>query len=405
LSKFVVDAKDRRDARPTFLKYMSISPLDILVLTWDSLRSNPLRSALTGVGVFMGVAAVSATLQVGSISRATIAQQIARREVPHVGIWSGRLKLEDMEFLQQRLRGVQAIGASRWIGSVSTIFQEQQANPQAIAVSGDILQTLGRKLLQGRFFNSYDYEKYRSVIAIDKFLAEQLFPDGEAIDRRIYVRGRPYVVVGVVQTKVDDEEPQGMVMMPLSSHSAMTGKRNINNIALRPEKPEELEGLRDEAEKLLKQRLRGQYFWIGTNIDDILEQQSTLELISASLAGVGAIALVVGGVGIANITIATVMERTPEIGLRLAIGARRQDILLQFIAEAVLLSLLGGTAAIATVHGLTTIVADRFNLPYQFDVQVAGLSLGSAILVGVGAGFVPALQASQLDPVKALRSQ
>lgn len=384
---------------------MSISPLDILVLTWDSLRSNPLRSALTGVGVFMGVAAVSATLQVGSISRATIAQQLARREVPHVGIWSGRLKLEDIEFLQQRLRGVQAIGGSRWIGSAPAIFKEQQANPQAMAVSGDVLQTLGRKLLQGRFFNSYDYEKYRSVIAIDKFLAEQLFPDGEAINQRIYLRGRPYVVVGVVQTKVDDEEPQGMVMMPLSSHSAMTGKLNINSIALRPEKPEELERLRDEAEKLLKQRLRGQYFWIGTNIDDILEQQSTLELISKALAGVGAIALVVGGVGIANITIATVMERTPEIGLRLAIGARRQDILLQFILEAVLLSLLGGTAAIATVHGLTTIVADRFNLPYQFDVQVAGLSLGSAILVGVGAGFFPALQASRLDPVKALRSQ
>ena len=384
---------------------MSISPLDILVLTWDSLRSNPLRSALTGVGVFMGVAAVSATLQVGSISRAAIAGQLARREVPHVDIWSGSLKLEDMAFLQQRLRGVQAIGGSRWIGSAPAIFQEQQANPQAIAVSGDVLQTLGRKLLQGRFFNSYDYEKYRSVIAIDKFLAEQLFPDGEAINQRIYLRGRPYVVVGVVQTKVDDEEPQGMVMMPLSSHSAMTGKLNINSIALRPEKPEELEGLRDEAEKLLKQRLRGQYFWIGTNIDDILEQQSTLELISKALAGVGAIALVVGGVGIANITIATVMQRTPEIGLRLAIGARRQDILLQFILEAVLLSLLGGTAAIASVHGLTIIVAERFDLPYKFDVQVAGLSLGSAILVGVGAGFFPALQASRLDPVKALRRE
>jgi len=91
----------------------------------------------------MGVAAVSATVQVGSISRATIARQIARREVPHVGIWSGRLKLEDMEFLQQRLRGVQAIGGSRWIGSVPIIFQEQEANPQAMAVSGDILQTLG----------------------------------------------------------------------------------------------------------------------------------------------------------------------------------------------------------------------------------------------------------------------
>ncbi len=110
------------------------------------------------------------------------------------------------------------------------------------------------------------------------------------------------------------------------------------------------------------------------------------------------------GVGIANITIATVAERTSEIGLKLAIGATKQDIMLQFILEAALLSVLGGTAALAVVHGLTLVVAGNFDLPYQFESFTAALSLGSALLVGMGAGFLPALRASQLNPVTALRS-
>jgi putative ABC transport system permease protein len=114
--------------------------------------------------------------------------------------------------------------------------------------------------------------------------------------------------------------------------------------------------------------------------------------------------LLIGGVGIANITIAAVMERTPEIGLRRAIGATQADIMLQFILEATLLSLAGGVAAIITVHALTVMVANTFELPYEFDSRTAVLSLSSALLVGVGAGFLPALRASQLDPVKALRN-
>lgn len=103
--------------------------------------------------------------------------------------------------------------------------------------------------------------------------------------------------------------------------------------------------------------------------------------------------------------IASVTERTSEIGLRRALGATQREIMLQFILEAMLLSLIGGTIAVGAVHGLTLIVTDTFDLPYEFEIAAAGLAIGSALVVGVGAGFVPALQASQLDPGKALRSQ
>jgi putative ABC transport system permease protein len=161
--------------------------------------------------------------------------------------------------------------------------------------------------------------------------------------------------------------------------------------------------LEERGKQLLNQRFPGSDLFARNNVREILKQKETLELASRGLTAVGIISLLIGGVGIANITIAAVIERTPEIGLRRAIGARRRDILLQFILEAALLSLLGGTAAIATVHGLTTVVAKTFKLPYQFESGTALLSLSSALLVGVGAGLLPALQASQLDPVKALR--
>ncbi|MGL5065399.1 MAG: ABC transporter permease, partial [Microcoleus sp.] len=144
--------------------------------------------------------------------------------------------------------------------------------------------------------------------------------------------------------------------------------------------------------------------YVGNNIEEILAQQQTLEMVSRSLLAVGMISLLVGGVGIANITIASVAERTREIGLRRAIGATQREVMLQFILEAVLLSLFGGISAIVTVHVLTVFVADTFKLPYKFDSGTATLALGSALLVGVGAGFLPARKASQLDPVKALRS-
>jgi putative ABC transport system permease protein len=190
----------------------------------------------------------------------------------------------------------------------------------------------------------------------------------------------------------------------MSTHSAMTGSQRINAIRMRPTKLEDMKTIEAQAKELFEQRFPGSKFHAWNNIEDILQQKETLEFATRGLTAVGIISLLIGGVGIANITVAAVMERTPEIGLRRAIGATKADILLQFVLEAALLSLIGGISAIITVHGLTTVVANTFKLPYEFESNIAVLSLSSALLVGVGAGFLPALRASQIDPVNALRS-
>lgn len=394
---------------------MSLAFADLLKLTFRSLFHNPLRSSLTMLGVFMGVASVHATLQVGTISRAVIAQELAKRDAPQVTVypeWSfsggarAQLKAEDLEFLQKRLSDMQAISASDWAGPTETLFQDREATPFMSAVTQDFLLTSGRSLVMGRFFTSADFANYRPVVVIDEFLAQKLFQAQDAIGERIYINARPYIVVGVVPTRVDDEEPpEGQVLIPMSLHSALTGSQDIGGIRIRPYQIEDLESLGKQAEQLLMQRFPGQEFFVWNNVDDILQQKKTLELASQALAVVGLISLLVGGVGIANIMIASVTERTSEIGLRRAVGATRRDIMLQFVLEAALLSVVGGVTALGVVHGLTLTVAETFKLPYKFEPNTAVLALGSAVLVGIGAGLPPALRASQLDPVKALRSE
>ncbi|OCR00987.1 macrolide ABC transporter ATP-binding protein [Oscillatoriales cyanobacterium USR001] len=390
---------------------MSLSPVDLLRLTCLSLSGNILRSSLTTVGVFMGVAAVSATLQVGNISREVIAKQLAEREAPQLVIrmWGEvNSKLEDMEFLRQRLQGVQAISAANWFGfnDGKVIFQGEEAETYPTAVSQDYLLTSGLRLMAGRFFSPNDFADYRPVVVIDEVLATQLFKGGiEPVGQRIYADRRPYIVVGVIESKqVRSGKPTGEMLVSMSVYKSLTGSQIIHSIWVRPRNLRDIKEMEVQTKKVLKQRFPNADIYVWNNVRTILEQQETLELASRGLLAVGVISLLVGGVGIANITIAAVTERTPEIGLRRAIGATQRDIMLQFILEAVILSLVGGIVAIVTVHGLTVVVADVFKLPYKFDSNTAALALGAALAVGVGAGFLPALRASQLDPVKALRA-
>jgi putative ABC transport system permease protein len=389
---------------------MALSTPDLIILTCKSLRGNLVRSTLTTLGVFMGVLAVNATLQIGDISRALIAKQLAEKDAPQVSVNvfspEGRQpKLEDLEFLRRRLKNYQIISASNFAGlSEEVIYQNQDAKPMMMAVTEKYLIASGRKLLKGRLFNTADFENYRPVIIIDKFLEQKLFEGKESIGKLVFASNRPYIVIGIVEDKMSfGDKPQGSLVMPISTYSAMTGSEYIDFIWIRPRKEKDMEKIKADAEKLLKQRFPGAEVYAYSNIEDIMMQKKIFELASGGLTLVGMIALLIGGVGITNITIAAVIERTAEIGLRRAIGATKQEILLQFILEATILSLVGGISAIATVNTITVVVTQVLAFPYQLQLQTGILSLASALAVGVGACYFPAVRASQLDPVKALR--
>ena len=387
---------------------------DLLFMTWRSLTNQWLRSGLTAFGVFMGVGAVSATLNIQTITREQIDIKLAARDQPFVSPWvysrQGPTPELD-ETVQKSLRdSVSEIRSISSIGNVYSIdkvqYEDQEAEIRARSVSLNYLDTTGRQVLQGRFFDQADVEQYRPVALIDEKLAESLFQEQSSLNKTIYANGNRFVIIGVMEAKSNsDWGDSGEVWITQTFAQVLAGEYQWDSLQISAHSLTQINDLSTAVEAFLLQNFPQAEVYIWSNADDLLEDLEVQQIASAALTAVGLIALVIGGVGIANITIAAVLERTKEIGIRRAIGASKLEVMSQFILEAVILSLLGGAAAVATVHGLTRVATTVvIEAPYRFSSRNAALSMGAAVAVGVGASFVPALRATQIDIVKALRS-
>lgn len=402
---------------------MSLGVGDLGRLAIASLQSNRLRTCLTATGVFLGVAAASTTLQVQHITALKLKARLAEREAPHVRAWVfSKGRLADLSAIAQQFPAVQAVSGAIPLWGGEAIYRDRRRSVQGQAVTLSYFATTGRQILpgQGRPLLAVDFETYSNTVVIDTVLAAQLFEDENPIEKVFYVRGVPYRVVGVMAAKSQEysnpEQPVGEFVLPIATQMALTGSQAVEQIAVRPRDPEALSTLEPQLKTFLQQRFpeftqppwaQFDLPYTGSNVEDIQAAQRTLRTATRSLLLVGAIALGIAGVGIANITVASTLERTREIGLRLAIGATAQEILLQFLLESVLISLIGGLSAIAAVESVTWLLTqqERFDLPaYQFSGQNSAIALSAALAVGLSSSFIPAWRASRLDPVKALRS-
>ena len=395
---------------------MTISFSDLVSITCKSLYSSPLRSGLTMLGVFMGVSAVSATLNVGGIAEAQMQAKLAERDRPYIvpyltpqgNFGIEELNKEDKQALEQSVAGIRSISSLTQLDLKSAQFEGQEATEiQALGVSQNYAETTGRKVLEGRFFNTADYANYRPVAIIDHTLANLLFEGEEAVGKEIYTDGTRLTVVGIIETKSDglNFQSSGTLWLPQTFTEVLQGYFSLSTLQIGSYKLEDIPQLKEQIEQVLNQRHPFAIVYLQDNAEDLLREQELQQTAAKALYVVALIALSIGGVGIANISIASVMERVKEIGLRRAVGATQGEVMMQFILEATVLSLVGGTLAIATVHGITITATTRFvEAPYQFSVPKASLSLGSALLVGVGASFFPALRASRVDVIQALRT-
>lgn len=387
---------------------------DLLFMTWRSLTNQWLRSGLTTFGVFMGVGAVSATLNIQTITRDQIDLKLAERDRPFVSPWIYAREGPEPELDEEFQKALtDSIVEIRSISSISNVFnlnmvqyEAQEAEVRARSVSLNYLDTTGRRMLQGRFFDQIDVKEYRPVALIDEQLALNLFQDQSPLNKAIYASGNRFVVIGVMESKTNSEWGEGgELWMTQTFANVLSGGYGWDSIQISSHSLTQINDLSNAVEIFLQQSFPQAEIHVWSNADDLLEDLEVQKIASAALTGVGLIALVIGGVGIANITVATVLERTKEIGIRRAIGASKLEVMGQFILEALLLSLLGGTAAVATVHGLTRVATTVvIQAPYRFSPRNTVLSMGAAVAVGVGASFIPALRATQIDIVKALRS-
>ncbi|MDB9312241.1 ABC transporter permease [Spirulina sp. CS-785/01] len=379
-------------------------------MSQQSLWQNPVRSGLTIFGVFMGVAAVNATLQVGVISRGLIQRQIEQQEAPQIftriRYSQPRIPEAEVEQLAEQLGNVEALDKYNSWAWGEAQFGSQTTSVGAIAVSEQSLQASGREMLQGRFFYPEDYQQFRQVTVIDQLMAEELFGEQTPLGQRILFNNSVYEVIGVMEAKPvwRDGNAWKQMLVPLSLHYAQVGQKEIRHFRVRPNALEQITQQEEQLKGLLNQRYTSDQYWLGSNAEEILRQQDVLKMTEKGLLAVGGIALFIAGIGVANITLAATLERTAEIGLKRALGATKRDILSQFILEAVFISLIGGGIAIVTVEGCTQIISQQFDLPYQFAPRTAFVSLVAAIVVGVGASYFPARQASNIEPIEALKS-
>lgn len=397
---------------------MGLPISDLLGMTWKSLSSDLVRSGLTMLGVFMGVAAVSATLNIQTITSTQIAMKLAERDKPYVVPYLSSeaeflppvLGEADKQALKQAIPVIRSISAISDVYAIQSVqFEDREVKQLRMqSVSLNYLETTGRRMQKGRFFDQVDFDQYRPVAIVDEKLATALFQGQNPIRQEIYASGTRLMVVGVTETKSDssDFKTEGTLWITENFATVLQGGFRFSVLQISPYNLKDIKELRDKVEKVLLQRYPQATIYLNDNAADLLKEKEAQETASRALTVVGLIALAIGGVGIANITIASVTERTKEIGILRAIGATQFEIMLQFILEAVFLSLVGGIAAIITMHGLTHVATTVvIQAPYTFSVNNAVLAIGSALLVGVGSSFLPALRATKIDIVKALRSE
>jgi len=400
--------------------------LATLKIALRALRRNKLRTLLTMLGMIIGVGAVIAMVGIGNGAKSQIESQIASMGQNVVLVWSGSftragvhsgwggagtLSIDDAEAIQREIPGVTIISPEVRSGAQIAAGNEDWST-QILGESSDYFELRKWPIVAGSPFTEQDVRSANKVAVIGKTIADQLFPGDDPIGRIIRIRNVPFQVVGMLLPKglsVQGSDQDDLIIIPYTSAMKriqhVTMLRSINVQAARPSL---LNPVQQQIIDLLRQRHK-----ITPGRDDdftVRNQQEIADMATAQsktmtllLAAIAMVSLVVGGIGIMNIMLVSVTERTREIGIRMAIGARGKDILLQFLIEAVNLSVIGGVLGIAAGFGCSRLIAAQTSWPTLVPSTWVVLACFVSALVGILSGFYPAWKASRLDPIDALR--
>jgi len=397
----------------------------LLKIAFKSILKNRMRSLLTSLGIIIGVSAVIVMVAIGEGSQEKIEEQIRNIGANMIIIFPGsmrrggvsqgagshnQLTLEDAEKLTSEatlctavspvvMSGGQVVGGS---GNWSTGIA---------GVSPDYLTIRAWPLEHGEFFTERDIRARSKVAVLGKDVADNLFPDQNPVGEKIRIRNTPFKVIGVLSEK--GQGPRGseddVILCPSTTVLyRIKGGRYINMMFASARSTEELPEAQEELRALLREAHRLQPgedddFKIRNQAEITEAATETSRMLTLLLGAIAGVSLVVGGIGIMNIMLVSVTERTREIGIRLAVGARSNDVLVQFLMEAVALSLVGGGVGIMLAFLCTSVLSVYVGVPTVVNPTVVLLAFGFSGVVGIFFGFYPARKAAALNPIDALR--
>jgi putative ABC transport system permease protein len=397
-----------------------------LKVSMRALRRNKLRSALTALGIIIGVGAVIAMVSIGNGAKAQVEAQIASLGQNVILIFSGSitrsgvrggwgsagtLTVDDALAIAREVPGIVRVSpevrTSRQIGAAG-----QNWSTQILGESADYFELRDWALTDGAPFSEQDIRAAAKLAVIGKTVATQLFPSESPVGQVLRIKNVPFIIVGVLAAKgmsLMGTDQDDVVVIPYTSAlKRVTGDTTLRSMMAQAASAGDLATAQQQITELLRQRHR-----IGAGREDdftVRTQQEIAEMATATskvmtmlLGAIASVSLLVGGIGIMNIMLVSVTERTREIGIRLAVGARGRDILLQFLIEAVTLSSFGGAIGILLGVGASQVLARVMEWPSLISVSSIVIALAFSMGVGVFFGFYPARKAAQLDPIEALR--
>ncbi|MBS1208808.1 MAG: hypothetical protein H6R19_1206 [Proteobacteria bacterium] len=400
-----------------------------LLLALREIRRNLMRASLTVLGIVIGVAAVITMVTLGNGATAQITAQVSslgsnlvivrpgqRMSPGQAAGWAPAFKEDDLAAILEAIPAVRSATGTAQRGSSVSYLAESTYTP-VIGTTPSYPEVGNWALAEGRFFHDGEQRAGRSVCVLGESVRKALFSGTSPVGEKIRFRGMSCEVIGVLAPKGQSamgQDQDDVVLMPLKAYQRrVAGRRSrqdIGSLMLSVRDGMSTEKVVKEVSALMRERRalapnESDNFSVfdTKQIADALS--STTRILTALLGAVAAVSLLVGGIGIMNIMLVSVTERTREIGTRLAIGALESEVLLQFLVEAVALSSFGGLLGIALALIASFGLTQAMNLPFVLDVEIMLLAFAVSAGIGVLFGFVPARRAARLDPIEALRHE
>ena len=394
------------------------------IIALRALRRNKMRSFLTALGIIIGVGAVITMVSIGNGAKARVEAQVAAlgRNVitvlPGSATTSGArggqgssntLTVGDTDAIRREIAGVYAVSPELRQGS------QVQGNglnwrTDVYGFAPEFTSIRAWNIAEGRMFSDLETSRNAKVCVIGRTVALQLFPDLDPVGQTLRIRDVPFRVLGVLEPKgfnVFGRDQDDAVIVPYTSFMTRVfrWRNTVNNIIVEAPSAVAMPRIQTEIADLLLQRRGGGEpdFNVRNQLELAQTANETNRTMTQLLAGIAFVSLVVGGIGIMNIMLVSVTERTREIGIRLAIGAHDRDIRVQFLIEAMILSLLGGALGVFCGIGAAQLLSHLNGWATEVSTSSVILAVGFSAFVGIAFGFYPAHKAAQLDPIEALR--